>query len=58
MQRELMIDYDVDPYENKLYTFESGNEYQAELNSSGNYMFSPFKFVVGMEIKREELYDQ
>ena len=58
MQRELMIDYDVDPYENKLYTFESGNVYQAELNSSGNYMFSPFKFVVGIEIKREELYDQ
>ena len=56
-KQEVSVDYSIDPYNNRFYSFESGNEYQVELNSSGTYVSAPFKFFKSVKIQREELYD-
>lgn len=54
--RELYIDYNTEPDKNKIYAFESEDDNSVELNSSGQYLSSPFSFVKGVNINREELY--
>ncbi|MCR5048162.1 MAG: hypothetical protein K6A37_04285 [Saccharofermentans sp.] len=54
--RDVLIDYDTDPSDNKLYAFDGDGEYSAELNSSGQHVSAPFEFITGVDIKREELY--
>lgn len=54
--RDVLIDYDTDPSDNKLYAFDGDDECSAELNSSGQYVSAPFEFITGIDIKREELY--
>ena len=40
-----------------LFSLETGESYQAELNNSGHSLYSPFSFIEGLSIVREELYD-
>lgn len=54
---ESMMDISSSPTENTLYTFETGGSYHVPLNTSGEFLDSPFGFAEKLEITREELYD-
>lgn len=45
------IEYD------RLYMFEQERGYKIPLNQTGEFIMSPFKFVTGVQIEREEIYD-
>ena len=51
------IDTAIPPQDNKYYSFGRGDSYPLVVNHSGIQMQSPFAFVRGIEIEREELYD-
>ena len=57
MNEALIVDTETSPYVNPVYTFEDVGSYSAEVNSSGDYIDSPFSFVRNITIVREELYD-
>ena len=57
IQDYLDADLNVTPYRNPLYTFASLGSYPAEVNSSGDCVETPFRFITRLIIKREELYD-
>lgn len=54
---EIEIDVTQPPLESKVYAISSGDFYPVAINNSGMDMISPFSFTVGIEIHREELYD-
>lgn len=56
-QDNFRIDIDLSPQHNFLYTFESGKSYAVPLNETGEVVYSPFEFVVKLNIDREELFD-
>lgn len=49
---------EADSDENVFGTFESGNQYEVEINHSGSYIKSPFDFADRLIIKREEIYNE
>lgn len=56
-EERLVLDTEIPPQYNPMYTFETGKEYQVPLNESGERVISPFGFVRKLEIIREELYE-
>lgn len=54
---KVSIDTSIPPQDNRFYSFSQGGRYPLVVNHSGIQMFSPFAFVKGIEIEREELYD-
>lgn len=57
LQENFSFDTGVSPYVNPLYTFDDAGEWYADLNSTGDTVQSPFKFIRRLRIEREELYD-
>lgn len=53
---EYLVDIDVSPKDNKLYTFEHNKEYNIPLNYTGDEVVSPFGFIERLIIEREELF--
>lgn len=51
------IDTSVAPRDNKAYYFGSDARYPLSVNTSGETIESPYPFISGLEIVREELYD-
>lgn len=56
-ETRLNIDIHQPPFESDLYAVYSKELYPVAVNNSGMDMMLPFDFVVGVEIHREELYD-
>ena len=54
---EIIPDVMVPPSENMLYSLETGNMYDIEVNKSGMKINTPFAFISKLELIREELYD-
>lgn len=57
MGEDFVMDTDLSPRVNPLYTFEDRCTYSVPVNKTGDTLESPFGFVQRMNIKREELYD-
>ncbi len=53
----LVVDAEVAPCANPLYTFESQASYTVPVNFAGDVIESPFGFISRLHIMREELYD-
>lgn len=51
------IDIWLSPSENPMYTLEVGRKYEVAMNRSGIVVSAPFAFVKGVELVREELYE-
>lgn len=49
---------DVEPADNRLYSFYTGKNYECELNKTGDKVVTPFEFVEKLVLVREELYDE
>lgn len=56
-QDNFRIDIELSPQHNFLYTLENGKKYAVPLNETGDVVYSPFEFVVKLNIDREELFD-
>lgn len=54
---EYIVDIDVSPKTNRLYTFEHNKEYYIPLNYTGDKVKSPFGYIDRLIIEREELFD-
>jgi len=57
VDEDIVIDTDVSPSANPLYTFESKAGYTVPVNTAGDTIDAPFGFVKRLKISREELYD-
>lgn len=53
----LVVDAEIAPCANPLYTFESRASYTVPVNFAGDVIESPFGFISRLHIMREELYD-
>lgn len=53
----LVVDTELPPRINPLYTFETKSSYSVPVNFSGDTVEAPFSFIRRLHIKREELYD-
>lgn len=51
------VDVMVPPTESILYSFETGQNCEVEMNKSGMKITSPYTFINKFELVREELYD-
>ena len=58
IEDEFMMNYEIPPRDNRLYTFDHGKEYEIPLNYSGETVKSPFGFIDRLIITREEIYDK
>lgn len=54
---EMMIDTDLSPEMNPMYTFPAEEGCLAEVNNTGDMIETPFGFIRKLKIIREELYD-
>lgn len=57
IETRVNVDTSIDPMENKLYSFATGEVYAVAINHSGMSMESPYPFANRIVIKREELYE-
>lgn len=57
MGEDFVMDTNLSPKVNPLYTFEDRCTYSVPVNKTGDTVESPFGFVQRLNIKREELYD-
>lgn len=57
LDEELLVEAEVPPAMNPLYTFETDAAYEIPVNTSGDTAISPFDFISKLTIMREELYD-
>ncbi len=57
VQEYLVVDTDIAPYLNPLYTFPSDDNHTAYVNTTGDTILAPFPFIERLIIEREELYD-
>lgn len=53
----VLVDTEVPPRANPLYTFETKASYSVPVNFTGDTVEAPFGFIERLHIKREELYD-
>lgn len=52
------FDEDRVPKENKLYYYETdGKRTEIPLNTAGDMIWAPYKFIAGLKIEREDLYE-
>ena len=51
------VDVMVPPTESILYSFETGQKFEVEMNKTGMKVISPYTFINKFELVREELYD-
>ena len=54
--REYALNYNILPENNSLYTFETGEDHKIPLNNEGDHINSPFRFINGLSLRREELF--
>ncbi|MCR4792864.1 MAG: hypothetical protein K5871_08940 [Lachnospiraceae bacterium] len=55
--REYHLNYGIRPQSNALYTFETGENYKIPLNDQGDHVYSPFRFIDGLNLEREEIFN-
>lgn len=52
------FDEDKVPKDNKLYYYEiDGGKTEIPLNTAGDMIWAPYKFITGLKIEREDLYE-
>ena len=54
---DVPMDLFTHPSRNAMYSLDTGDTYQVEVNYSGIMIDSPYEFVRKFELKREELYE-
>lgn len=54
---DFVMDTDLAPQINPLYSLEDQGNYSVPVNATGDTVESPFRFIQRLNIRREELYD-